>query len=826
MKVLNKLVKKNLLLNKQRSLVTIVGIILSCALITALISLVTSTQQTLIISSYENYGHRHVTFYDVEKEDIGIIENNKYVESIYLTTNSVGIDENDSYVGITNMDEQGLLDLEYHLLSGRVPENSNEVALSWYYLESYDLKIGDTLSIDTIERYTLDGYPLDGTNPVTDEEYYEVISSKQYTIVGTVSSYITFLSDGYDYKIYGYLEEVEESAKVYALYTEPSNYVEITDTIIDTGITSGHGYNIEYLRWSGYGVTDGTIESLYGLAAIISFIIIASSVFCIRNSFAISSQEKTKLFGMLASMGATPKQIKKSVLKEGFYLGIIGIPLGILSGSLAAYILVGVINWYFKNMSEQVFYYQTSLIGILISIILSVITIYFSAIGSARAASKITEIEAIKNQNDIKISRKETRVPKIINKIFGVSGNFAYKNMKRNKSKFKTTIISLVVSITTFLSLSYFIQIGYTSIESVYEDSTYNISLSLADDEYIQPIVDREEIEDYIVHQIVYTEMPSTYMTKEFIKGYGIDDYDSYGQNTIGVQLLCVNKEKYAEIIQELGYSYEQTKDIGIVINNETTYWMGDNKIETSIIEETNQIIQLYDEQEERNSMLDVVFPSNITIMAQENFYDIPTILISEENEYMENKELISRVYIQSNDPNTTQIDVEEYLVNQGFSISILNIAEIIEAQNNMITLISIFLYGFITVIILIGLTNIFNTLTTNMKLRSKEFAVLKTIGMSEKELKSMIRLESIFYGVKSLFWGLLFGLGLSYLIYLVLTKGDILTTDVLSTFHPPYFAIGITIISVFIVIHIIMNYSLSKIRKQNLIETIKNENI
>ena len=140
--------------------------------------------------------------------------------------------------------------------------------------------------------------------------------------------------------------------------------------------------------------------------------------------------------------------------------------------------------------------------------------------------------------------------------------------------------------------------------------------------------------------------------------------------------------------------------------------------------------------------------------------------------------------------------------------------------MSNLFTLVGIFLYGFIIVISLIGITNIFNTITTNMELRKQEFAMLKSVGMTTKEFNRMIRLESLFMGVKSLFFGIPIGIALSYIIYHFLSEESGIP------YKLPIVAIIISIAVVFILISLIMKYSMSKINKQNTIETIRNENI
>lgn len=150
----------------------------------------------------------------------------------------------------------------------------------------------------------------------------------------------------------------------------------------------------------------------------------------------------------------------------------------------------------------------------------------------------------------------------------------------------------------------------------------------------------------------------------------------------------------------------------------------------------------------------------------------------------------------------------------------ISNYDEYMKQNNALILVMSIFLYGFIAVISLIGITNIFNTITTNMALRSKEFAILKSIGMTDREFNRMINFESFLYGVKSLLYGIPVGILLSYLIY------KNIVTMFETSYMLPTKAILICSAFVFITIFITMGYSKKKINSQNIINTIRNENI
>ena len=175
-------------------------------------------------------------------------------------------------------------------------------------------------------------------------------------------------------------------------------------------------------------------------------------------------------------------------------------------------------------------------------------------------------------------------------------------------------------------------------------------------------------------------------------------------------------------------------------------------------------------------------------------------------------------VYFDSTNASKLQDDIDKILKDERYHID--NKEEYVRIMRNLILLIGIFLYGFITVITLISVTNIFNTITTSMELRKPEFAMLKSVGMTTKEFNRMIRLESIFVCIKSLIFGIPIGLAISYVIYLLLSQNEDLKFEI------PFNGIIISSIFVLLLISILMKYSISKINKQNMIETIRNENI
>ena len=295
-------------------------------------------------------------------------------------------------------------------------------------------------------------------------------SSKTYKIVGIAErpnrTIEPYNAPGYTFITYLDSKNIPDKVDVYAKYNKTGlkNHVKVTANILGvepdllqkllkSDYLSASEYdsinaqmkNTKYqFNSNNYLITletnpldESTTRSLGTVVLIVCLIIVFTSVFCIKNSFDISITEKTKQYGMLRSVGATKKQIRQNVFYEASILGLIGIPLGLLFGLLAAYILVIISNFFLNKMMSGglKLTFSYSPLVLLFTIGLGIITIYFSAFKSARRASKISPIDSIKNSADLKIKARKLKTPKLISKIFGIGGEISYKNQQRNKKK-------------------------------------------------------------------------------------------------------------------------------------------------------------------------------------------------------------------------------------------------------------------------------------------------------------------------------------------------------------------------------------------------------
>ena len=848
MNILNKLTIKNLKLNKKRSLGTIIGIILSVALICAVSNMVSSFRETLIQNAINESGYWHIRLYNVSNDKLKRLKLNKDIDNIY-TISEDGYAKLDTikneykpYLKFYGMNKEAFNNLEFKLIKGRFPKDDNEIIISEHLNKNgkANLKIDDEITVNVGDRVTLeDDYVLNDSNPF--DKGNEIIknpNTKKYRVVGIIKRPdVSFEPTSAPAYTTITTSTNEDNFSVFISLKNPrdkNSFVELLgarnyDEVVNMGINNpryDYTLNNELLRWEALKFSDSTFSMLLSIAEVVIFIIIFTSVFCIRNSFAISTTEKMRMYGMLSSVGATKKQIKKSVLTEGFILGLIAIPIGIMCGIIAVFVLLKIVNLFlgdflFNNIDGMVF--KVSFVAIIISIILGFVTIYFSAISSAKKASKVSPIDNLRNTNDIKISSKKLKTPKLIKNVIKTGGVLAYKNLKRSKKKYRTTVVSLTVSIFVFISMFTFINEGFKQSGNYYQNYDYNYRITFNNNSSMDEINEIRNLDSVNASYLVYYAKPSILIDdiskinpKEPLE-CEYDKNDKCIKKYARLNIILLDDSTFKSYVKKVKGNYDYLKDRGILTD---MYRFYDNKSK----KEYEDRIYTYKSGDtidskllnEDNISIDIGLVSNIMPYGFENVYSNGGYIVLN-NKYFNNIDYYGAdLMIDSSD--TEQLT--NNILNMDGELNYYDMDEEAKAEKSIVIVISIFLYGFIGVITLIGVTNIFNTITSNMELRQKEFAMLKSVGMTKKEFNHMINLETLFYSSKSLIYGSILGIIGSYFVHRAFA-GRIGTQFVL-----PYKAILICILFVFIVVYMIMKYSMNKINKQNMIETIRKENI
>lgn len=893
MKVLNKFTIKNLKLNKSRTVVTIIGIMLSCALIMVVAGMAASAQQTMVNAQINITGNYDLFVKGANEKIIDNAQANRNVKDIYIKQN-LGCAylpqakfNTKPYINVVAFNEKSFTDcFNVTLKEGRLPQNGNELVLSQSVIENSkaDYKLGDTVALDLGKIVYASDYeiPLDDTDYFNDGNGLEKLvdtHKKTYTIVGIFNNIAS--SDAAADSFSGSSSAftlAEENADINDLFISftsdgEKDYITTSGEILnltgddfeslkndfevyfENGDFDEAGINKDLLRYKGFALSDQYMGLLFSLATIIITIIIIASIFVIRNSFAISITEKTKLYGMLASVGATSKQIRHNVLFEGYVLGIIGIPAGLLLGTGVIYLLVVILNALLGSMLNGIsFAFALPWWVAAVSAVLSAVIILLSTLSSAFRASRIAPITAIRSNNDIKINKKKSyKSPKFIKKLFGVGGEIAYKNLKRSKKKYRTTVISIIVTVAMFISISTFIEYGMKITGDHFKDIPYNITV------HAYNKLSYDEYENIYKRIIADSDINSSIKACENYYGniVGLTDYYTEDAKAAELQggdlayVFGVDNKSFKEYVTALGYNYDDVKDKAL-ITNDFKYYNSDNILikGKGFDLPMNTVVKLYpngnpsytedDIKEIQKTDPDFVYNADDYKSVDLVIYDtinkeVPGSIVSSimstlnEGSVLVSEDYFKKLFAEDNDYTTRVIVIDsadpvntvEYINNLDIeNLDVFNINEQKEQMNAVVLIIAIFAYGFIIVISLIGITNVFNTINTSMRLRSKEFAMLKSIGMTKKEFNRMIRLESLFYGLKSLLIGVPLGLLGGYAIFKA--TGNTIMLE----YSFPTMAVLISIVFVFSVVWLIMKLSISKVNKQNIIETIRNDNI
>lgn len=938
MNLMKTLTLKNLKLNRKRTIVTIVGIILATALLSALVTLVSSFQYSMIEYQKQKDGDFHVKFSNVKMSELSEFKNNRNIESTFETM-GMGFakldgckNEDKPYAYVMATDEAGFERGCFKLIEGRMAKNEDEIVIPRHLKTNgrIDIKVGDEITLDVGKRYDSNTEGVISENCAYEHEAETLTDTvtKHYKVVGIMER------PGYgmeDYSAAGYTfvtysdelaaidngtkseaSEADTTLTVYSRYTQKAlrNKDAVTADIIgvdeklfekanNSSVEMSSEESDRFLKemenakydiyMNGYLINyecvfpiDGSFKALFTVAAVVALIIILTSVYCIKNSFNISITEKIRQYGMLASVGATRRQIKSSVKTEAAMLGVVGIPVGTMSGILASLILVKVVNALSAGWLNVALSFHTSLPALILAVILSIATIYFSATGSARRAAKVTPLEAIRNTKEIKIKSAKLKTPAIIGRIWGIGGVISYKNIKRNNKKYRTTVTSIVICSVTFIVISYFMSMAFSVVGMSYASADYNIGINMSckkdiDIEKFSKLLSGiEGAEDYLVGAGYDFDVSKPEYTKE----YGeycrqlyddsedvsqmflitvLDDksYDKYasdaGIKNAAAGAILVNKctfdvynensSKYVKKEMEL-YKYKAGDTIECGYNvyddasSDDNAVEGDTESSTEINTEDNS--GYVDEETINNGVRKTVdvtiagvtdkvpigykgYSNTLLFMNQKGFESLwgdgkngneikpgyasylAYVVAENADEYQDTFEKETE-----GNPEYSQI-----------SFYVSNLDKQMRDEKSLFTLLGVFAYGLIVVIALIGITNIINTLSTGMELRSREFATLRSIGMTDKQFVGMVRLESVFISVKALAIGVPLGILISYLLCVMMNRMD----DAI-IYEPPYKAIILCILVVIMLIYAIMKLSMTKLRHNNIIETIKNENL
>ncbi len=874
MNVLHKVTLQSLRQNRTRTIVTIIGIILSTAMLCAVTTFTSSFQQYLLDGYIYSFGSWYVGQKSLPYNQCQQLSQTEgvaktvYLQQLGYAETNTSLSESTPYLYVLGLSPQDTDLLPLHLSQGRLPTSPDEIVLTQSFLDnsSHIYQVGDTLTLGLGQRMS-DGLALGEQNPYNFEEgeTLEVRETRTYTVVGICEfwgldtysnpAYTVFtaadpnLSDDTLCNVYLSLEDAHQ------VYTFQQDH-NLEET------------NSNVLMYSGISRYGNFYAVIYRLATIVLVMIVAASVILIYNAFAISVSERTRQFGLLSSLGATKKQMRKMVRFEALVLSAIGVPLGVLSGILGIGITLHFLGDLFASLrstSAVSMELHVSWLGVLIAVVLGVVTVLLSAWIPSRRATKVSAMEAIRQSQDIHATKKLVRPSLLTRKLFGLPGVLGVKYYKRSAKKYRTTVFSLFLSVVLFVSASSFSSSLAQSVSGAFGGDTYDLRLSFSPSkldvtpqQLQQQLKNLSSVDDAAL--VVEFSLAGAYRPEDVTQQMWNLSTPIQGTVYQSLTVSFVDDDTYQALCQERKLDPASTSGIafdGITafdeqqekfvhldqLSNPTSltaltfdsipnhYWNGPLEGE----DETTQM-QAIDADTGESTFYPLEQVSHtISLNVSSVQADWPYFLANEgavkvlyplsqlEDFPLEASEEIyySYIYMLASDHQQAEEDIQTWLSAHKMSArGLRNYAGSQEADRNMITIINVFSYGFIALISLVAMTNVFNTISTNVMLRTRDFAMLQSVGMTRREMRRMLGFECILYGTRALLFGIPVSIFISYLIFDSINQGYPLP------FQIPWIPLGIACLSVFVVVFATMAYAARKAGKKQLVEALKNENL
>lgn len=842
--------KRYLKHNKKKSVLTMIGIILSVALICTIGTFIVTMQNTQLQQEIATNGDYHVEIYNITSDLVEKIANNPRVEYAAKVKPEPPVPfVKDKKIIVFSGDKNGPQSQSAKVKEGKLPEKDDEIAMEEWVLKYFDNKpkIGESIEIRNVNG-----------------------EAKKYTLTAIVENNRDSQYSGIA-RAYTYADIKDtKDATVFVKIKGNTGKRKVIDDIKNIAGKDNVKENDGVLRASGESSNSNTNNALWGIAAVVIGIVVVATVVVIYNSFNISVAERSKHFGQLRAMGATKKQIKKLVLIEALIMMIISIPVGLALGLLAMYIVSIVFKLMATGFELDII---ISPIVLLVSAGLGIISVYGSALLPAIKVSKISPLVAISSSYLISKEniRKNKRKSKII-KSLGIDKIMAIKNIKRNKKRFYITAISMAISVILFVTFMSFIKfaMNFSEKPKAQDDANFFITENIEvlehkglSDELIKDINNVSDVNEVYLNykplklKTVVDENKIPKIIKDQNYKF-INDVKLGGQNkkylSINMNAFDDNKIKSLEKYIESGNIQAIKENEVIIVKNEQM----PNKIYSQIIDlkvgdeikidpnyfYTKEELTRKDYMEgktpkvEENPKAEYTSKDLITLRVKAIIKDKPyngmgdsgiqKVIIKTDNL----KKIIKNndVYMKNFRIDTADLKVNDNekidsvdksltkLLEKYPDYQIYNMVEMNRQAKGGMYQMMILLIGFVVVIALISSINVINTVTTNIITRKRELSGLKAIGMTSKELKKMISLEGALFGGYGGVIGSIIGTVLSYLMYKRFS--DIRNFS----FEVPYRDIIIAMVGVIMIGYVSSLIAMRKLSKDNIIEGIKQE--
>lgn len=779
---------KYLKAQKKRAVLTVIGIILSTALITGIGTLFNSWWVSLINNVKWSSGD-----YFAEYKEVGADKTQNIINHIGVSDYSIksgfgsALISQDKYFDVEAYSKSAFKMFSTELKEGSLPQNKDEIAIDYYALDNLPsgTKFGDIITLKMGEKTQDEG---SDTVSFTEKE------QKKYKLVGLLNP--RFIADRNNARAITFINENLESINNYNVYIKLSPIKDIhkraEQIAQDAGITSIDGkpaveFNENLLSYYAQSADADSNNAMLIVIGIILLLVVVATVAVIYNAFNISVVERISQFGLLRCVGATSSQTSRIVIKEAMLLGIIGIPIGIACGTFAMGIVFKIIAIIAPENGFDLLNLIISPEIILGSAVLGLATVYLSALLPAFRASRVSPMEAVNNAREIRTEKiKRVAKARLVNKLFGSSAWLAVKNISRNRKRFYITTFSMVISIVLFIVFGSFVDFAYSSgfadksenpnytirntklgyfedfskdeintlrntqgVSNIYSFSSIGCNIAL------KPEMVNSKLYSIMNSNMEKNSAGSAIINNNIFECYGDDNFNVFKDYLLKGD-TDLTKYENGVIIVNSGMLYDVDKKKSVIMDI-TQLDIGD-EFEINIDDTHKQTVKvagilkqdIFGGARNRNGGIKIIAAENMfKTLAGEKAYP-QSIMIQ-----MQDK--ADRLFIKS--------EIES-LKAKNPDFEYVDYDELAKNFNKEWLVLSIFLYGFIAVITLIGALNIINTISTNIIIRTKELSLLRAVGMSMASIKKLVCFESVLYGAAALAFGSILGCLLSYLMF------------------------------------------------------------
>lgn len=809
-------------------------------------------------------------------KSVGLIEQGRQETSGVRVKGAKSLRTSTAY--IEWYDDEMFTQLVIEDMEGTFPKNKNEILISRSYIENngFDWKVGDAVTLQTGRRHDNsedDYFRITNTGEYKYGEVFDFYENRTFKIAGIINDKLLDYKENHMYSVCD--ENSVYYASVQLKKVTPFSMLTINDIAKNLGIdpdnkAMAHFFiNEELLATHLCGSPDSDMVKKYlPMGCAILFIILIAAFMLIYNTFGMSVAERTRYLGMLASVGATKKQKRNSSYFEGVILGAIGIPAGVVLGILV--MLLGIKLTDNAGFTDIPVRFVMPVWSLAAAVALSVLTILVSIYIPVKKASQTTAIDAIRQSGAVKI--KKTKSPVLIKKLFGFEGVLAYKNLRRNGKRSRLITVSIAISAILFLCVNYFCSLTTAMvIDDV--NKPYQIQFGLASyadrDKVISDIKNINGVKDvYSIEDdlgFAYGKSDFDFSSdREITKQNNTTDKYKNLWDDVVVKLTYIDDDDFNALCEKNGidpkpyYKTEGRRQKCVVMNNIDHKENGDKVFNENIIGGV-LTYNLYQELEYEEYYLDMGL-DEMTKEQQDEYFqeklknmtyvDIAGIVEYDKDNYVCNLDPVRTVSVYapfSMLPYFTYMADEygEDGYNFHYGVSTDNHEEVSEAVSRYFDdhpeyasdnstwvidsygyalksvernkIIKVFMYGFILLISLITFVNIINTITTSIAARRREFAMIKSVGITPKAFDKMIALESMFYGIYSLLGAIPVSISINLALNKIVGDGKI-------PYEFDFVMYLIVVLTVVLFVGATMLYSVKKVKNDNIIENIKND--